>query len=493
MDIRLRRTWARLSGIVLVLAFSALAAACTPVIGWGVVLWSTDAKGIDAQGANALGADVPGALDGLDPQAASPSPGPGSSAAAKPAAASPGSPNLSIGQIVPVYVKSAIQKVYIVGIPSSGRKAEIAQWRIEFFPSKSKAKAFLKLFEPTRSLWALATRDGLPVRAKPETAGDRVYRLQEKEVVKIIKKTSGEVVKTGDQALEGDWYQVLCGDGTRGFAFSNTLTMFDTENQTAAQAAAGSRADRDDSIDLILSKTWRPEIFKTMIQDGHYDLDEFSMRYGMFSDLTKKQIRLELPALSEVFNYDEAVKLRANLYGFTGTSLQIQARGDDLLTLSFPDENGKTKAIVLVLVEDDMEALSRAEESRRQQILEGILSRGSTLASDTYGEISLTRSRRFTWKGYELLTPGVVPGGLGESGELLFDRYVDEDLAGTFSGVLNFKFDLLPKEDSVRFYYSLSPEGLRLEQMPPDAFDPTGLVAQKRAAGAVVAFFGYRE
>ncbi len=496
MDIRIRPALGPVA-LLFTLCLALLAFfSCSPVVGWGVVLWDSDDPRLEIEedtASNGLEAKV--GLDALE--------GSASDAGSLAAESSPDNPDaktiiqdpaLEVGQVVPIYLKSSIQKLYVVGVPGTKRKTEISQWRLESFASKGGANAYLRKFKSSIPLWGIAMRDGLVIRSSPDNTGNnRVYRLRERELVKILQKTEGVEVKSGEERLEGDWFQVLSGDGTRGYAFSNTLKIFDMTKETAQEAAAGFRVKRDDSIDAILTKPWRPEIFRTMIDDRHYDLDEFSPRYGLFTDLETRTIRLELPNLSKTFGYKESLKLRANLYGFDGNSLQIQLRSDELITLSYPDNAGKTRAIVMVLVEEDMEALAREEEGRRQAILESILAKGKVLISDSYGQISLSSSRRFVWTGYERLVPGVIPRDLGSGGEIVFDRYVDEDLDEIFSGVLNFRFDQLSKGETIRFYYTITLEGLRLEQMPFEPYDPTGLVARRRRPAPVVAFFSHQD
>jgi hypothetical protein len=57
--------------------------------------------------------------------------------------------------------------------------------------------------------------------------------------------------------------------------------------------------------------------------------------------------------------------------------------------------------------------------------------------------------------------------------------------------VISFFFDGLSPTSPVRFFYTLTADGVRLEQLPPGAFDPSGLVAQKRGTGPIVAFFSF--
>jgi hypothetical protein len=414
---------------------------------------------------------------------------PGPSAAS---AASDPALGLRPGDLVPVYVKSLIRDIFVVGVPANGQKAEVKQWRLEFFSSRAKAKAYLKGYSANAYAFAVATRNGLEIREKPSNLADTAYRLRSMEVIKLLRKVQGQAVETGGRQLEGDWWLALACDGTRGYVFSNTLRVFDPRESTAAQAAVGIDTEaRDASIDLVMAKTWRPEYMKTMIEEGRYDLKDFDPRYGLFFDLETKRIRVELPQVSRSFPYDAPVRLKPRLFGFNGNAVRVQIRADDLITLEFPLADGRTRSEIFVTLDADIVSLARQEEARRQALLEGILARGRILASDAYGSLVLAASRRFIWTGYGLLSPLIIPEGAGESGEIAFDAYVDGELGKSFAGVMSFYFDGLARNRPVRFYYALTADGLRLEQVPEGAFDPIGLLAKKRAIGPVVAFFSF--
>ena len=135
-------------GLAALLAIAALLASCSPRLGWGLLLWT--------------------APDGP----------------------------LPAGSIVPVYIKSNIQKVYVVGVPGSkGKKAkkiELPLWQIELYPSRRKAVARVKSMGANMSLYMIAARDGLPLRDMPSNAGRRVYRLREGQSVKVLARSRGK-------------------------------------------------------------------------------------------------------------------------------------------------------------------------------------------------------------------------------------------------------------------------------------------------------------
>lgn len=389
--------------------------------------------------------------------------------------------DLRAGQIVPVYLKSGIQKLYVVGVPGTRRKAEISQWRVSFFSSKRKAKAFLNDFSPCIDTFALATRDGLPVRERADNNANRVYRLRSGEAVKVIMKTQGREVSSGGQKLAGDWYLILTKDGTQGYSFSNTLRMFDAQDQGLPEDLSGApQGEADAALDEFMLKTWRPEGFRTMIDRDRYDLSSFQTRYGLFPDPASRRIRIELPDYSGKFDYREPVKLNSRRWAFNGTNLQLELRGDDVALATFPDDNGRSMNRFFVLIEEDIDALAAAEESRRQDIFNSILGYGRSCVSEGFGALSLASSRRFTWSGHGAWRPYPIHDEAGDEGSLEFDVYLDPSLIETWDGVITFRFDGARRRPA-RFYWTAGEDGLWLEPLPLDGLDPSGLVAVKRS------------
>ena len=464
-------------GAVLVAAGAALVS-CAPRMGWGLVLWSA-----------------------------------------------PEGP-LPAGSIVPVYIRSNIQKLYVVGVPSTSRKVELPLWQLELFPSKRKAAARLRELGPNVSLYMVAARDGLPLRDGPTNNAKRVFRLREGQTVKILAKTEGETVTTAGEALPGDWYEVLAGDGTRGFVFSFAMRLYDESKEGPPVLAAAKTVSG--RVDLVFSRAWKPEFFQEMEDDGRVDLERFSLRYGLFSDAVRHQVRIELPGASQVFNYG-AISEEGGVYVFEGTLLRIRLEGEKRLVATWtedaaaaaPSEASPAKPAaakpavaspaaadaataaegpygadgraVFVVLTMDARAAVRAEELRRQRLLGDFIDRAGTefgAVAGAGGRLSLSKSGRFTWAGRETLSEGFLPASGMDTGEPAFRLYLDAQLAGTWDGALSLRFDAAEsgeRPDWVDLLYRVAPEGLVLAPAAPGIQGMTVAAADSRFQPIVLA------
>ncbi|MBL8966475.1 MAG: SH3 domain-containing protein, partial [Spirochaetaceae bacterium] len=379
---------------------------------------------------------------------------------------------LPAGSVVPVYIRSNINKVYVVGSLDGKKKLELPLWQVELFPSKRKAAARVAEFGDSASLYLVASRDGLPVREKPSNGARRVYRLHEGQSVKALAKVEGEAVTSGGEPLPGDWFHVLTEDGSRGYVFSNTMRLFDEAKESAAAPALASAANSPARVDLVFSRSWRPELFQEMIDDGRVDVDLFSPRFGLFTDAVRRQIRLELPTVSKVFNYSSIAEESGALL-FEGTPLRIRFDGERRLVADWSGRSGDETALgagqpaaapaagspgaagsqpakpgsiveaaeaeapapgvegkaTFVVLSKELRDVIRDEDLRRQKLLEAFLgfgeewllkpAAGSAALGGTAAEgavpqsrLVLSRSRRFSWTGLSALPPGYLPDSL---------------------------------------------------------------------------------
>ncbi len=266
------------SALLAALVLCSVLSSCGRHFGWGVVLWTVDEGPIPA------------------------------------------------GSIVNIQIKSNIDKAYVISSLDGKKNLEVPFWQLEVFTTKRHARDYVAKLGDNTSLYLIAGRDGLPVRKAPKGAADRVFRLRNGEPVKILEKAAdGEKVETGGEVLGGDWYLVLTNDGTRGYVFSNTMKLFD-ESKGIPLALAIDAATKQDvspiNIDFFFTHTWRPDYYQTMIDNKRIDLDRFSARYGLFADTVRKQVRIELPEASEVFNYRK-IQREGGSYAFVGTPLRV--------------------------------------------------------------------------------------------------------------------------------------------------------------------------
>lgn len=415
--------------------FAAALSSCTRKLGWGVVLWSSTEGPLPA------------------------------------------------GTIVPVYIKSNIQSVYVVGVPKSGEKVELPLWQVVFSRTKSKARSRVEAFGNNLSLYMIAARDGVPLRTETTNNAKRVYRLREGEAVKVLRKVKGEAVRTGDENLAGDWYEVLAEGGVVGYVFSYAMRIYDETKEgppILASAVPLSMAN----VGLVFSRSWKPLYFQEMIDDERIDLDLFALYYGLYTDATRRQIRIELPGVSEIFNYSSIAEA-GGYFSFVDTPLRIKVASDrridvvwtdsSALSLGEPDvdkaspEAPATESAIakvpatpsaggsggrasFVVLSTEPRAIIQAEELRQQRALEAFVgamggswtaSRRAPDGSDVAVTLSVAKSRRFTWSGREALSPGFLPQAAvaGPNGNVAFRLYLAPALAKAWDGAFSLVFD----------------------------------------------------
>ncbi|MGO8692278.1 MAG: SH3 domain-containing protein [Rectinemataceae bacterium] len=433
---------------------------------------------------------------------------------------------LPAGSIVPVYIKSNIEKLYVVGVPGTSKKVELPLWQIELFPSRRKAADRLGQIGSYMSLYMVAARDGLPIRASPTNDAPRVYRLRGGQSVKILAKVSGEAVTTGGQILPGDWYEVIADDGTRGYAFSYAMRIYD-ETKEGPPAVATSTDAASAQVDVVFSRAWRPEYFQRMIDDQRIDLDFFSLRYGLFADAVGHQIRIELPTVSQVFNYS-SISQDGTTFSFEGTPLKIRIESAGRIVATWtaaadalapaqasppeaspaaPQETqqanagtdqgggqiaqgqgpqtgpaptpevpapressaysttpGSDGSAVFVELAVDPRDTIRDEDIREQLLLDAFVAKGSQWKSPSAGSLMLFRSGGFTWTGRDRLPAGFLPDGVGDTGQIAFHLYLDPKL-GEWDGALTMRFDSGGAgggSGTANLLYRFTPEGLDL-------------------------------
>lgn len=474
---------------VLLLAFlllgTLLVAGCSNRDGWGLVLWSV--KGTD----------------------------------------------IKAGSVVPIYLKSNIMKEYVIGAPDgSNQRYEVPLWQVERFSTRGKATARAKEFGSLLPVYLLATRDGLPVREKPQNLAKRVYRLHENELVKALKQVEGEKVFTGSQELAGSWYEVLTMDGTKGYVFSNTMKLVD-ESQGDLLPAKAAQTNQE-LVSAIFARTWRPEYYAAMIENDTIDLDAFSLRFGLFADAINQQVRIELPQFSKVFQYS-SITQDGSWIVFGSTDLRILLESADSILVSWAQDglagqSGLQSAAGAVAaaknmdaaasqaqplewrpgaasyrflaLSDDIRSLIRAEETRQAEALKSFFAAVSSLASGHQagsaaefsspdaGTLSLWPSGLFTWKDVGNLQAGFLPAELHENdaltGQVVFGLRLSEDLKSLFQG----GFSIYPENGGSRsdYLYRLNAQGIILAKAVSPGTDAIVTRVDKRLGTVALNF-----
>ena len=292
--------------------------------------------------------------------------------------------NLTAGDVIPVYVKSNIEKVYIVGLnEKTAVRIEIPLWQLTFFESKKDAVRFQARLSEHKHAYARVKLDGLPMRSNPDNTSNQVYRLKLGQLVKILWFGEGVPVLKGGKPMDGQWYEVITEDGVRGWCFSYNLTIYD-ERESESSENTNLAQEKDAELEAILNEFWYPEHYRKMINNRQVDLDKMSLTWGFFPGLRSGIARVELQNTRLSFPYTKITKI-GNKYLFEGSNLSMQIRGQDIITLEFSDTNGKLRQENFITLNAAPENIINNEIKRREAVIDKIAKTSSEFTSENFG------------------------------------------------------------------------------------------------------------
>lgn len=397
-------------------------------------------------------------------------------------------PSIASGTVLPVYIKSNIDQVWVVGVPGTKQKIELPLWKLEYAGGKSKARERAAALSEYATIYAQTTTDGLPVREDPDNLARRLYRLRMGQIVKVLGKAEGAPAMAGEAPLPGEWLLVLTEDGTVGYCFSYRLRVFD-QADGKPESTASVAAETDLRRDLLLSRVWYPESYQTMLDERRIDLERFRADYGFFPGADTGVLRLATSAVSFEQPYTSVAKVRDDVYRFEGTSIQATLRADDILSVQYLDANGAQRSLLFVALPVEVNDIVEQEKERRDALLQAIRAKGPVFRSENYGTLSFTSGGGFYWSGYDLLVPAAVPQAARGTGSIELRLFLDDPLPKDYDGAISFRFDGLDPQTTIDFLYRLEPAGVRLEYLPRSSID--GVVVRKRGSSpTVIAFSG---
>ncbi len=391
---------------------------------------------------------------------------------------------LTAGDIIPIYVRSNIESVYIVGLNEQTKlRVEIPLWQLSFFESKKDALKFQKKLEDYKNTYATVNLDGLPMRSEPDNTSKQVYRLRQGQTVKVLWFGEGIPVLKGGKPMDGQWYEVLTSDGAKGWCFSYNLTMYD-EREASSVADTETEKITDEELEKVLNETWYPENYRKMINSKQVDLDKMSLTWGFFPGSKSGIARIELKDIKVSFPYTKITKIR-DKYQFEGVSLSLQIRGKDIITLEFSDQNGKNRIENFVILNATPEEIINNELKRRSGEIEAIAKTSSEFTSANFGTLKILNGGQFIWSGYNVISPSIIPSGAGSSGTVSVSGFLTPKLKSDYEGVLSFKFE--KADEPVIFMYSISSKGLRLEAVERNNISEN--IVNRRSLNPVILFF----
>ncbi|GHT82927.1 hypothetical protein FACS1894137_02800 [Spirochaetia bacterium] len=407
-------------------------------------------------------------------------------------------PAIPSGTVLPVYIRSNIDQVWVVGIPEAYRKAnqetnkfEIPLWQLEMKGGKRAARKRAAEFAEYARLYAETAQDGLPIRQDPDNSARRVYRLRMGQIIKILRLVEGNpAISTTGDPLPGDWYRVLTEDGAIGYCFSYRLKLFEHTGGPLALTTEAAAEQEDPDLDIVLSRTWYPDRYGTMVSSNRLDLADLSMRWHFSPSPDTGIAHLYLPTADLSFSYTGIQRAGSRSWRFVGTQgfLQMQLPLDTTLVVQYTESGGPQRSAVFVSLPMELEDLIAQETERRETLFQNLYALGPSFQSINYGNLRFAENGRFIWTGNNILIPQIIPAGALGSGFIRMELFLGSDLEERYIGAFTLHFDDINSGDiGVHFIYTVDDQGLRIEYVPPDNLD--GVTVTRRAAAPTVIYF----
>jgi hypothetical protein len=236
-------------------------------------------------------------------------------------------PAIPSGTVLPVYIRSNIDRVWVVGIPEEFRmqgeinKFEVPLAQFELSGSRKKALQRAEEFAQYALVYAENLQDGLPIRQDPDNGSRRVYRLKTGEIVKVLSLAEGNpaIGTTGDP-LPGDWYRVMAEDGTTGYCFSYRLKLFEHTGGPLTVVQTGEAEDPD--LENLLAKTWSAESYGAMLNSNRINLEDLSQHWSFSPGQDTGTAHIFLPNLDQTFFHTGIRDTGEKAWRFEGTNLK---------------------------------------------------------------------------------------------------------------------------------------------------------------------------
>jgi hypothetical protein len=168
---------------------------------------------------------------------------------------------------------------------------------------------------------------------------------------------------------------------------------------------------------------------------------------------------------------------------------------DTSLDLQFTENGGALRSLRFAALPSDVDDLIVQETARRQGLFDVLYSQGPSYTSHNYGTLSFQENGRFTWTGYNILVPQIIPALAIEGGVVDMRLFLANLLTSRYNGAFTLRFDTLDAAVSgasasaaeLDFMYTLDNQGFRIEYAPPTSRD--GIVVARRASSPMVIYF----
>jgi hypothetical protein len=171
----------------------------------------------------------------------------------------------------------------------------------------------------------------------------------------------------------------------------------------------------------------------------------------------------------------------------------MNLRTDTNLVVQYTESSGGMKTLLFVALPAEIDDLIMQENSRREERFNTLYSQGPAFTSNNYGTIVFTEKGEFTWTGFDLLVPHVIPAEAGGKGRITMDLFLTPSFEERYTGACTFHLAETgavgerAKETAVYFMYLLDNQGFRLEVVPD--YNIESVTVTRRASSPMVLYF----
>ncbi|MBI9101412.1 MAG: SH3 domain-containing protein [Spirochaetales bacterium] len=363
--------------------------------------------------------------------------------------------SLTQGNIYPVYSESNIRDTYII-TESGAPVVELPRWRMDLFNKEEEAQIFTDNYAPLLGIYGESLKNGQAVRKETSSTAERIYKLREEQIVKVVSKIEPKVTIG---STEDYWYRVLTEDGISGYCFGANLEIFDMEERLARKDTL----KIDPLIADFLAKPFRPVEFREMVLEKRINLESFNPAIGTFPNLEEKTITVVTEEDTFVFEFDEILEGEPGRFLFGESGMDVKVINPNRLVVHYDNKGASVDQLYVVI--DGMAGIIETEKQRQEALFQDLYYMGPA-ESSAYGTIAFEGINNFIWEDYGRLVPDIIPRGLDGRGSAEIIYYPASDIKEKYDGVITLNFTPPSSASTVNFFYNRLDAGLKLTHIP---------------------------
>jgi hypothetical protein len=349
---------------------------------------------------------------------------------------SPDEVSVTTGSVVKVRSKIERKSVYRINIDKN--IYEIDQWRIALFRSRNAANDYAAAYAPyTRKYVELYQRRSLPMRSAPTTDAQRIYNIGEGQTLKVLERGRERVEIP---PFKGYWYKLLSSDGIQGWAFGRYLREYILSDSGTVFYDPTDDYLGDATLENFFnpSVVWRPEYFKTMIENDQINTDLFQSSYGLFIDPVRKTINIVTPNRKVVYSYNSILPVGGNNYYFDGADFSFSVKPNEVIARYV--YNDQKVQDTFVPIKTDMNSYITEEKQRRADKYRSLMALGPNFKSE-WGTLSFSGNGEFSMTGGEGFKTNYYLTEENGMGTVQFDIALAQSIAAQFNDAFSLVFN----------------------------------------------------